>query len=304
MRTVLITGAAGFLGQHIGNHFGAEGWKILATDKEFPKYIKFSGWELFPLALPSRELEGILTEKKPDVLVHCAGKSSVAESIQNPKADYDSQVGVTQALLQAVENKINLKRFVYLSSAAVYGNPPTLPVDENSALAPISPYGKHKSLAEALCREAFTRRRIPTVIARIFSAYGPGLKRQVIWETCRQAVCKQNIVLEGTGKETRDFIHAADVAQAIYLLSTKSETVGKNFNIALGLENSIEKMANLVRKKCRRDSAKFMGRQRPGDPERWVANIESLKALGFSAKFDLEAGLENTLAWVREIPCD
>jgi dTDP-D-glucose 4,6-dehydratase len=84
LRTVLITGAAGFLGQHIGNHFGAEGWKILATDKEFPKYIKFSGWELFPLALPSRELEGILTEKKPDVLVHCAGKSSVAESIQNP----------------------------------------------------------------------------------------------------------------------------------------------------------------------------------------------------------------------------
>ena len=89
-----------------------------------------------------------------------------------------------------------------------------------------------------------------------------------------------------------------------YLLSTRSETVGKNFNIALGLENSIEKMANLLRKKCRRDSAKFMGRHRPGDPERWVANIESLKALGFSAKFDLEAGLENTLAWVREIPCD
>ena len=304
MRTVLITGAAGFLGQHIGNHFGAEGWKILATDKEFPKYIKFSGWELFPLALPSRELEGILTEKKPDVLVHCAGKSSVAESIQNPKADYDSQVGVTQALLQAAENKINLKRFVYLSSAAVYGNPRTLPVDENSALAPISPYGKHKSLAEALCREAFTRRRIPTVIARIFSAYGPGLKRQVIWETCCQAICKKQVYLEGTGKETRDFIHATDVAQSIYLLSTHPEAAGRVFNVALGVENSIEKMAYLVSQHIGCGSAKFMGRQRLGDPERWVANIESLKSLGFSAKYDFEAGLKNTLAWVRAIPCD
>ena len=195
MKTVLITGAAGFLGQHLGKYFEAKGWKILGTDKEFPKCMNFLGWELFPLALPSPKIERILTEKKPDVLVHCAGKSSVAESIQNPKADYDSQVGITEALLQAVENNVNLRRFVYLSSAAVYGNPPTLPVDENCSLAPISPYGKHKQMAEALCQRAFITQRIPTVIARIFSAYGPGLKRQVVWETCRQAACKKRWIL-------------------------------------------------------------------------------------------------------------
>lgn len=304
MRTVLITGAAGFLGQHIGKYFEAKGWKTLGTDKKFSKDREVSGWELFPLALPSPKFEEILAEKKPDVLVHCAGKSSVAESIQNPKADYDSQVGVTEALLHAVKYNVQLTRFVYLSSAAVYGNPPLLPIHETSILAPISPYGKHKQIAEELCQEAFAALGIPTVIARIFSAYGPGLKRQVIWETCRQAVSKKRVLLEGTGKETRDFIHATDVAQSIYLLSTHPEAVGKVFNVALGFENSIEKMAYLVSQHIRCGTAKFMGRQRLGDPGRWVANIESLKALGFSAKFDLEAGLNDTLAWVRALPCD
>lgn len=263
-----------------------------------------TSWELLPLSLPSEKIEKILVEKKPDVLVHCAGKSSVAESIQDPHADHKSQVEITRTLLQAAKNKDYLKRFVYLSSAAVYGDPPILPIHEKCALAPISPYGKHKQMAEALCQEAFDARSVPAVIARIFSAYGPGLKRQVIWEASRQAVCQKRVLLEGTGKETRDFIHASDVAQSIYLLSTHPEAAGRIFNVALGVENSIEKMANLVSRKSGLGSAKFMGRPRPGNPERWRANIESLQSLGFSAKFDFESGLENTLAWVQSLPCD
>ena len=110
MKTVLITGAAGFLGQHIGKYFEAENWKILAMDKEFPKSMEEStSWELLPLSLPSEKFEKILVEKKPDVLVHCAGKSSVAESIQDPHADHNSQVEITRTLLQAAENKDYLK---------------------------------------------------------------------------------------------------------------------------------------------------------------------------------------------------
>jgi UDP-glucose 4-epimerase len=305
MRKALITGAAGFLGQHIAHYFLNQGWEVVAIDRGVARLPEHNYYNVIRLALPDVAIEGVLARTQPDVIIHCAGKASVAESIQDPRSDHSSQVGITDHLLRTASRSISsLSRFVYLSSAAVYGNPEAMPVVESSRLAPISPYGEHKKLAEALCQHAHRSLGMPTTIARIFSAYGPGLKRQVVYEACRQAHCNGNVRLQGSGKETRDFIHATDVAQAIYLLATSDAAIGKPFNVATGVEISIEEVASLICEKTAAGVPSFSENKREGDPERWVADITALKGLGFSATFDFEAGLDNTLEWIRTIPCE
>jgi UDP-glucose 4-epimerase len=304
MKKAVVTGASGFLGQHIGQYFVNQGWHVVAIDRGPTAVGTNKPFAFIQLDLSDIRVEAVLNETQPDVIVHCAGKASVAESIEDPRSDYMSQVGITGSLLKASSRVNSLSRFVYLSSAAVYGNPEVLPVGETSRLAPISPYGNHKQMAEVLCQDAYQELNIPVTIARIFSAYGPGLTKQVVYEACRQANCLKEVRLHGSGKETRDFIHATDVAQAIYLLATDRQAVGKPFNIGTGIETSIERVASLICKKSRAGTPRFSSNKRAGDPERWVADVGALKSLGFSAAFDFEAGLDDTLEWVRTIPCD
>lgn len=304
MRKALITGAAGFLGQHIAQYFLKQGWEVVAIDRGAPTFRESNHYSFIRLTLPDAGIVAVLVKVQPDVIIHCAGKASVAESIQDPHSDHSSQVGITDDLLRAASCVTSLSRFVYLSSAAVYGNPEAMPVNEGSCLAPISPYGEHKKLAEGLCQHAYCSLGMPTTIARVFSAYGPGLKRQVIYEACRQASCKKKLTLQGSGKETRDFIYAADVAQAIYLLATKQEANGRSFNVATGVEVAIENLASLICDKTNAGAPNFSGNKREGDPERWVADVSALKSLGFAANFTFEHGLDNTLEWVKTIPCE
>jgi UDP-glucose 4-epimerase len=304
MKKALITGASGFLGHHIGEFFLNQGWETVAIDRGAPVLPKRRHCRFIQFALPHAGLETVLSETRPDAIIHCAGKASVAESMQDPQADYLSQVGITDKVLEVSSRVTPQSRFVYLSSAAVYGNPEAMPVVESSRLSPISPYGEHKRLAEARCQDAQRCRNMPITIARIFSAYGPGLKRQVVYEACRQAHCNGNVRLQGNGKETRDFIHAADVAQAVYLLATSDAAIGRPFNVATGVEISIARVASLVCEKTAAGVPSFSENKRAGDPERWVADIKALKELGFAATFDFEAGLDNTLEWVRTISCD
>ena len=104
-------------------------------------------------------------------------------------------------------------RVVFVSSAAVYGNPPSLPVDEKATPCPMSPYGRHKVECEQLLREFHERIELPSVSLRVFSAYGEGLRRQIFWDVCVQALANGEIRLHGSGSETRDFVHAYDVAK-------------------------------------------------------------------------------------------
>jgi UDP-glucose 4-epimerase len=304
MKKVLITGASGFLGHHIGQFFLNQGWEIVAIDRAAPLLAKRKHYGFVQLTLPSARMEAVLSETRPDAIIHCAGKASVAESMQDPHTDYISQVGITDKVLEASARVTPQSRFVYLSSAAVYGNPEVMPVNESSRLAPISPYGEHKKLAEASCQHAHCSLGMPTSIARIFSAYGPGLQRQVVYEACRQAHCNGNVRLQGSGKETRDFIHATDVAQAVYLLATSDGAIGKAFNVATGVEISIKKVASLICEKTAAGVPSFSENKRMGDPEKWVADIGALKSIGFSATVDFEAGVDDTLEWVSTIPCD
>ena len=250
------------------------------------------------LALPSPAFAELLQRALPDALIHCAGRASVANSLTDPAADFRDGTVLTFEVLEALRRHAPRCRFVLLSSAAVYGNPVALPVTEEHDCAPLSPYGYHKRQGELLCEEFARLFTVPTTVVRIFSAYGPGLRRQVVWDICRQALTESALRLRGTGGESRDFIHAADVARALRAIVENAPCAGEIYNLASGIETTIAELADRILRQLGRGlPVHFDGAQTPGDPLHWRADISRVRSLGFQPRVMLERGLESFAAW-------
>lgn len=130
----------------------------------------------------SQELANIFTGVQPDVILHCAGSANVGASIVNPMADLDGNLHSLYQLLLALKSFEKRPKIIFLSSAGVYGNPKQLPITEKDALAPISPYGVHKQMGEELCSYYNRVHGYHIRCVRIFSAYGSGLRKQLLWD--------------------------------------------------------------------------------------------------------------------------
>jgi UDP-glucose 4-epimerase len=202
--------------------------------------------------------------------------------------------------LNALRQNNPKSRFILLSSAAVYGNPQRLPITEEHPPNPISPYGFHKWMSELLCKEFYQVYRIPSASVRIFSAYGPGLRRQVIWDLCHKALTQPELRLQGTGQESRDFIHAAEVARAIYLLAGRALCQAEIYNLASGIETKIDTLAKMILNVLEVDiPISFDGIVPTGNPMNWRADLSCLSQLGFQPEIPLSKGLEITANWCR-----
>lgn len=301
MSVVLITGAAGFLGRYIVREMIRTGRMILAVDSTAEENAALPPGVIYrKMSLPDTGFERLVAEFQPEACVHCAGRASVAGSISNPSADFEAGVVLTASVLDAIRKEARGCRTVFLSSAAVYGQPEDLPVRETEVCKPMSPYGYHKRLCELLMEQAARLQGVPAASARIFSAYGPGLRRQVLWETAAQYTGKGCAVLKGTGRESRDFIHAADVACAIRLILEKGTCEGETYNVAGGTETTIQAAAStLARFFPGAPEPEFAGLKSAGDPERWVADCSRVRKIGFAPSLSLEEGLTGLVEWVK-----
>ena len=247
MKKVLVTGAAGFLGHHVVTQFAREGWKVVGLDHVPSPTATFApGVAYHRLELPNALLGSLIAAEAPNVCVHCAGSASVGLSLENPDVDFRGNTILTFEVLEALRRNAPACRFLLLSSAAVYGDPAALPVSEVQVPDPLSPYGWHKLQCEMLCAEYSRFFDLPTAVVRIFSAYGPGLRRQVIWDICERALTKGELFLHGTGRESRDFIHATDIARGLVLLAESGAAIGEVYNLATGREVTIAELAELL----------------------------------------------------------
>jgi UDP-glucose 4-epimerase len=299
IKTVLITGVTGFIGRYVARVYSDLGWKVVGTGTTSEENSPTGNLSLYrTLFLPSPELPTFIEQIRPQVCVHCAGRASVPLSVNEPADDFNASVASTFNLLEALRKKSPECRLIYLSSAAVYGNPQILPVSEDHSSNPISPYGFHKSICEELCKEFYEIYNLHTTVLRIFSAYGPGLRRQVVWDICYKALTQPILQLQGTGQESRDFIHVRDVARAIYFLSENSSAWGRIFNVASGQETTIQKLAELVMEYLNKQNAiTFDGNIPKGTPMNWRADMSRLEKLGFSSEVSLEKGIEVYTKW-------
>jgi UDP-glucose 4-epimerase len=299
VKTVLITGVAGFLGRHAARQFARDGWRVVGVDIASPENAQLSAGTLYHrMQLPSAGLGELIRTLPPDACVHCAGRASVPFSMEDPAADFRYNTVLTVELLETLRTIAPRCRLLLLSSAAVYGNPASLPVAEIHRTAPLSPYGYHKLQSELLCEE-FTRiYALPTTIVRIFSAYGPGLRRQVVWDICERAISEASLTLHGTGRESRDFIHAGDIARALVLLAERGGADADVYNLASGEETTIAALANLLLSALLSEARPtFDGRATPGNPLCWRADVSKIAALGFKPAISLEQGLRGVATW-------
>jgi len=304
MPTVLITGVAGFIGRYIAREFAQLDWKVVGCDRAKVSKEFRALWGLSTFAhldLIQENLDDLLKQNRPNVLIHAAGPASVPDSMIDPLGDFDSSAVTLFRVLESVRRCLPDCRLIFLSSAAVYGNPQTLPIREDHPLMPISPYGYHKLLCEKIIEEFHAVYGLRTCAARIFSAYGIGLRRQVLWDICQKALDGPTVELFGTGFETRDFVSVNDVAKAIRIIAEGAQFEGGAYNIGNGKEVRINDLAALLIAALNRDrDVRFTGVTRKGDPLRWCADVTLLQRLGYQPTVSIERGVADYGSWILE----
>lgn len=295
---LLIIGSKGFLGTYIFSHFTADkSNRVFGCDV----VTDYSNPDYFTIDASNANYQEIFEKVAVDVCINCSGAASVPDSLDHPYRDFLLNTSNVAALLAAIKKSNASCRFLNLSSAAVYGNPASLPIIESASLHSLSPYGIHKLMAEELCREYHDFFDIQTCSVRIFSAYGKGLKKQLFWDLSQKIKNANELQLFGTGAESRDFIHATDIARSIELIINKGEFNGKCYNVANGTEITISNAARELMK-CLgwNGKLKFNGHNRPGDPLNWKADISKIISLGYEQTVSIEKGLNDYAVWLRE----
>lgn len=294
---VLVTGCDGFLGRRLAEHFASLGASVLGIGSTSSEVGEVA-FRRVVCPLERVALGDLLRDAKPDLCLHAAGPASVPASVQDPLGDFQRAVPAVVHVLEALRLLDHGCRFLLLSSAAVYGNPERLPVEEARPAQPISPYGFHKWMAELAVAEYRTVFGVPAASARIFSAYGPGLRKQVVWDLCQRAVKKGALHVFGTGSETRDFIHADDAVRALAAIAEGGAFQGEVTNLGSSEETSIRQVAGWVAEEAGLPEAPiFDGGFCEGAPLNWQADTTRLRGLGWEPRIAAEAGLRETIKW-------
>lgn len=300
-KTILIIGVSGFIGRVLARHFAKQQYKVYGIDRVSPENAPLADLQGYEqIELPSTRLTQMLVNWQPNVLIHCAGRASVPAAMQDPYVDYMDGPVLTFMLLEALRQNLPECAFILLSSAAVYGNPTHLPVSEDALIQPVSAYGYHKWQSEIMCVEFAKLFGLRTASVRIFSAYGPGLRRQVIWDIVYKALTQPEIHLQGTGKESRDFIHVQDIARGLDAILMNAPLQGEEYNLASGIETRIVDLADLILGEIV-DSPplSFSGELPNGTPKNWLANIRRISELGFTPEVELMKGIVSYINWAR-----
>jgi UDP-glucose 4-epimerase len=301
-RTVLVTGANGFLGRHVSRSAARHGDRVIGIGhgdwtEETWRTWGLAEWHELDVTVASL----VAHAGTPDLVVHCAGSSSVGFSFENPAQDFDRTVGTTIEVLEHIRTTTPGTALVYPSSAAVYGRVSELPIIETHQLDPISPYGVHKKMAEDLCRSYAGQFGIRVAIVRLFSAYGVELRKQLLWDACRKAMAG-DLRFAGNGRETRDWVNAEDVAGLLLLAGDHAAPDAPTVNGATGQEVAIEEILGVLFEALgTTGQPEFTGAGRPGDPERYAGDPSRARGWGWSPRRSWAEGVREYARWFREL---
>jgi UDP-glucose 4-epimerase len=307
MALVLVTGARGFIGQHLTRAISDAGHSVCgvghgAWPEAEARRAGMSRWingDIVPANLR------ILQEAcgTPSQVVHLAGGSSVGAAVVNPREDFFRTVATTTELLEWMRTEAPGSSLLAVSSAAVYGANCEGCIDESAPKTPFSPYGYHKRMMEELCESYAASFGVPVAIARLFSVYGAGLTKQLLWDACsRLAAAESPIELGGSGDELRDWTDVRDVTRALVQLLTHASPAVPVFNVGSGVGTTVRDVAHHLANAWRsahggKTAIAFNGRSRPGDPFSLIAQPARLQALGFEWRVSLQQGLQDYVDW-------
>ncbi|PZV09635.1 MAG: nucleoside-diphosphate sugar epimerase [Leptolyngbya sp.] len=300
-KTALVTGAFGAVGRYVAAALAARGYAVIGLG-----HGTWSVDDQSTLGI-AQWLEGDVSpanlgqlETLPSLIVACAGGSSVGASVHAPYVDFQRTVNSTVAILEFMRLRCPEAALVYPSSAAAYGVVEQLPIREDSPLCPSSPYGVHKKIAEEIIAEYSRFFGLKTIVVRLFSVYGEGFRKQLLWDACHRIAANETTFF-GTGDETRDWIHAADAAELLIEAAAYAATTCPVVNGAYGEQVTVSTiLTQLFVLMNRGDLPQFSGEIRAGDPRHYHADVSKALAWGWQPNVAWQEGLRRYVAWFKD----
>ena len=307
MKKLLVTGAAGFIGSNMVDYL------IKNTSDEIV------GVDNFDNGTKNKQFINLLAEKNPrfhflnenftnsdldnvDVVFHFAATPRVAYSVEEPFLTNQNNVTNTLKLLDnCVKNKVG--RFIFSSSSSVYGDVENFPTTEEEPKSPKSPYALQKLIIEEYCRLYSSLYGLDTVSLRYFNVFGPNQHADNAYATVICAWIKgfirnEEIRLDGTGEQSRDFSFVEDVCQANHLVSINGDDFcGDTFNVAQNGNTNLNEIMEMIKKNSKNNPKVVKKDFRLGDVFKTHASIEKLEKINFSPKISVEKGIELTYNW-------
>lgn len=294
---VLITGGAGFIGHNLALHLVKKGYDVVVVDSmERSSDYASRRLEEFRVPVIRADVKEFSGYENFDVVVHAAAYVSVEESVKEPIKYIENNVlGTARVGYECVKRGSKL---VYLSSAAVYGEPLKLPISEDHPTRPQSPYGLSKLHGEEVLRNFTLVYGLKHVTLRLFNVYGPGQNPSyagVIASFLSRALRDEPLIIYGDGEQTRDFVYVGDVAEVIEFFIKENIFDNETYNVGSGKPVTIRELANTVMKIVGKELPVIHEPPRPGDIRHSVADVSKITRLTKIKLTPIEEGLSKTL---------
>ncbi|MDO5376284.1 MAG: NAD-dependent epimerase/dehydratase family protein [Staphylococcus rostri] len=303
---ILITGGAGFIGSHIANYYYEKSHEVFVLDNLASGYrenIPFIDEAHF-LEIDVREADKVTDIVKThqfDIVVHLAAVVSVVDTVNQPLMSNEVNINATVNLLEANrEYNSQLKKFIFASSAAVYGNNPELPKTTQSIVQPESPYAIQKYAGEQYTKMYHHLYDLPTTALRFFNVYGPKQDPNsqysgVISIMKRKFENDETFTFFGDGEQTRDFVYVKDLVDAIVHVIENDRTNGEVLNVGTGKQTSLKDIFHAFEASYNKTNDYQFDEARKGDVKHSVADITPLTEMGYTPKYTINSGLEEYL---------
>ncbi|MGC8764918.1 MAG: UDP-glucose 4-epimerase GalE [Brevinematia bacterium] len=320
--TVFVAGGAGYIGSHVCKMLSKEGHNVIVYDNLSKGYREFVKWGRFIEGDISDEvrLDEVFNTNKIDVVMHFCAFIEVGESVIDPEKYYINNLSNTITLLKSMR-KFGIKRFIFSSTAAIFGNPVNLPINEDDPKVPINPYGRIKLMVENMLDDYDTAYGLKSVCFRYFNAAGADPDCEIgeahkpeshlIPLVLDAAIGeRKNVKIYGDDYPTRDgtcirdYIHVNDLAKA-HILGLKflfEENRSEKFNLGSGEGYSVKEIIDAVKKITGKDFKVVVTERRAGDPPVLIANSEKARRiLGWERKYSLKEIIETAWEWHKKL---
>jgi len=314
MKTILVTGGAGFIGSHLCERLlkSSKVKRVICVDNLEASYpVKYKKENLALLKSKKfrfyktdiRDLNGlkkIFKKEKPNYVVHLAAKTDTRSSVTKPYEHQSVNVLGTLNLLEL--SKDNVKKFIFISSSSVYGNSAKPPFKESDMYnAPLAPYGATKIAGEVLAHTYHFNYGLPVVCLRLFNAYGPRIRPQlVLYRWVENILHGSPIELSGKGTRKRDFTNVSDIVNAI-VLSLDKGTEYDVLNIGNSKPNSLKELLKIIEDAIGKEAKVVSRPSSKASVEVTYADVNNArKVLGWRPKVSMKKGVSEFVTWYRK----